>query len=256
MPDRLVSRPAHRFSTGPQQAWLVLCDHASNAIPPELGGLGLGEAELARHVAWDPGAGGVAESLAKRLACPAFFGCWSRLVVDLNRAPEAGDLILGENDGVTVHGNLPLPDAERERRIATYHRPYHLAIQQYLLALERQGVLPAIIAVHSFTPVLNGQARPWEVGVLWKRQEPWLPRLVGSLARMGLNVGDNAPYDGRAALGYSLEHHALSRGLRHVLVEIRQDLIGDAASQQMWAGRLQQALAESGFLAPCDQASD
>lgn len=255
MPDQLVSQPAHRFRQGPQQAWLVLCDHASNAVPPELDGLGLSEAELARHVAWDPGASGVAEALSEALACPAFFGCWSRLVVDLNRAPEAGDLILGENDGVTVHGNLPLPDVERERRVAAYHRPYHLAIQQHLLSLEQQGVLPALIAIHSFTPVLNGQARPWEVGVLWKRPEPWLPRLVESLARMGLSVGDNAPYDGRAALGYSLEHHGLRRGLRHVLIEIRQDLLADAASQRLWGERLQRALAESGFLARGDQAS-
>lgn len=240
---------AGRFIDGPRRDLLLLCDHASNRIPPELGDLGLSPCERERHIAWDPGAAEVAEALRQRLECPAFFGGWSRLVVDLNRAPDAGDLILCENDGIMVHGNLPLADAERLRRIERYHRPYHLAIQAHLLRLEQEGVLPAVVSIHTFTPALAGQHRPWSVGVLWKQYEPWLSPLLDSLRGQGLEVGDNQPYDGRAALGHTLETHALARGLRHVLFEVRQDLLRDADDCAAWASRLIEALRRAGFLA-------
>lgn len=239
---------AGRFIDGPRRGLLLLCDHASNHIPPELGDLGLSPCERERHIAWDPGAAEVAEAIRQRLECPAFFGGWSRLVVDLNRAPDAGDLILCENDGIMVHGNLPLADVERLRRIERYHRPYHLAIQAHLLRLEQEGVLPAVVAIHTFTPALAGQHRPWQVGVLWKHYEPWLSPLFDSLRGQGLEVGDNQPYDGRAALGHTLETHALARGLRHVLFEVRQDLLRDADGGAVWASRLIEALSRAGFL--------
>lgn len=243
---------AGRFIDGPRRNLLLLCDHASNRIPPELGDLGLSPSEREQHVAWDPGAAAVADALRQRLQCPAFFGGWSRLVVDLNRAPDAGDLILFENDGIMVHGNLQLPDAERQRRIEQYHRPYHLAIQSHLLRLEHEGVLPALVSVHTFTPAMAGRPRPWSVGVLWKQREPWLPDLLSSLRDQGLEVGDNEPYDGRAALGHTLEQHALVRGLRHVLFELRQDLLGNPDDCAVWAARLFKALHQAGFLASPD----
>jgi len=239
---------ALRFVDGRRRDLLLLCDHASNRIPEELGDLGLSPAERRMHVAWDPGAEGVAAAMQAQLDCPAFFGCWSRLVVDLNRAPDAGELILCENDGVTVHGNLPLPDAERSRRIECYHRPYHLAIQAHLLALEHEGILPALVSIHTFTPVMGGIRRPWQVGLLWKQREPWLPPMLDCLSEQGLEVGDNQPYDGRAALGYTLEHHALARGLRHVLFEVRQDLVESGDQQTQWGARLVQALRRGGFV--------
>ena len=238
---------AGRFIDGPRRGLLLLCDHASNRIPAELGDLGLSPNERAQHIAWDPGAADVADALRQRLECPAFFGGWSRLVVDLNRAPDAGDLILCENDGIMVHGNLPLSDAERLRRIEQYHRPYHLAIQAHLLQLEQEGVLPAVVSIHTFTPALAGQHRPWSVGVLWKQYEPWLPDLLGSLRDQGLELGDNQPYDGRAALGHTLETHALARGLRHVLFELRQDLLREPDDCAVWASRLIKALRRAGF---------
>ncbi len=238
---------AERFIDGPCRNLLLLCDHASNRIPPELGDLGLSPSERESHIAWDPGAAEVTEALRQRLQCPAFFGGWSRLVADLNRTPDAGDLILFENDGIMVHGNLQLPDAERLRRIEQYHRPYHLAIQAHLLRLEHEGVLPAVVSIHTFTPALAGRQRPWSVGVLWKKPEPWLPDLLDGLRDQGLEVGDNQPYDGRAALGHTLESHALARGLRHVLFELRQDLLMEPHDCALWASRLIEALRRAGF---------
>lgn len=242
-----AATPPFRHRTGARRELLLLCDHAGNAVPEELGTLGLSPRELEQHVAWDPGAAGVTEAMAACLSAPAFFGVYSRLVVDLNRAPEAGDLVVAENDGVTVHGNLPLPDAERARRLQAYHHPYHLAIQSHLVALEAIGIQPALVAVHSFTPVLNGVPRRCSLGLLWKRREAWIDPLLAALRRQGLDPVENEPYDGRAALGYTLERGALQRGLRHLLFEIRHDLIATPKDQGEWGERLAAALRESGF---------
>lgn len=240
--------PAWRFCSGRRGDLLLLCDHASNRIPPEFGDLGLGAAERELHIAWDPGAEGIAEVLRSHLDCPAFFGSWSRLVVDLNRAPDAGDLVLCENDSIIVHGNVQVSDAEREQRIARYHRPYHQAIERHLEACRESGLRPALVSVHTFTPVLNGHLRPWHAGLLWKQREPWMASLLACLREDGLEIGDNEPYDGRAALGYSLDHHAIGRGLRYAMFEVRQDLVVDPLAQRQWADRLLRALQRCGFL--------
>jgi predicted N-formylglutamate amidohydrolase len=241
--------PPFRFVDAPDRRVLVLCDHASNAVPPELHDLGLSAAERQRHIAWDPGAAGVAAALADALGCPAFFGTASRLVVDLNRAPESGELILGENDNTLVHGNLPMPDAERTRRLHRYHAPYHAAIAAYLRDCDLAGSQPLLVAVHSFAPVLHGHVRPWAVGVLWKQRPDWLDRMLAALAAPGIEVGDNQPYDGRAALGYTLERHAVATGRTHVMFELRQDLIAEPADQCSWAERLRVALRAAGLVA-------
>lgn len=239
--------PGYRFQPGADPQLLVLCDHAGHTLPAAYGGLGMDERDRLSHVAWDPGAYGVAHALALALGCPAFHGVYSRLLVDLNRAPDASDLIVFENDGVRVPGNLAVDDAERARRIALFHRPYHLAIQAYLVELAARGLHPLLVSVHSFTPIFNGRSRPWPVGVLWKQDSAWLQRVFAGLRAEGLEVGDNQPYDGRAALGYSLDHHALPRGLPHVLFEVRQDLLEGAAAQQAWAQRLHAALRHAGL---------
>jgi len=248
MPPSLSASPPPRFVDGRRRELVLLCDHAGNRMPGELGDLGLSQAERRTHVAWDPGAEGIAAAMQARLDCPAFFGIWSRLVVDLNRAPDSGDLILCEKDGITVHGNLPMPDAERRRRIERYHRPYHLAIQDHLLQLGHEGILPALVSIHTFTPALAGQHRPWQVGLLWKQREPWLDSMLQSLMDLGLEVGDNEPYDGRVALGFTLEHHALACGLRHVLFEVRQDLAETSEQQERWGSTLILALQRGGFV--------
>lgn len=237
-----------RFLPGARRDVLVLCDHAGNHVPPEYAGLGLDAAELARHIAWDPGAAGVAEALARELDCPAIFGIHSRLLVDLNRSHDDATLILAESDNTFVPGNLTISDEERGARVARFHAPYHARIDAHLDGLGAHGVRPTVIAVHSFTPVLAGIDRPWEIGVLWKLDRAPVAPLIDWLAADGWRVGDNDPYDGRTAMGWTLEHHAIRRGLPHAMFELRNDGIVDPGAQLDWGRRLARALRETRFL--------
>jgi len=245
-----------RFETGTRHDLLVVCDHASNRIPTELNGLGLGPDELARHIAWDPGAEGIAQALAHRLQCPAFYGVWSRLLVDLNRSEDAVDLIVAESDGVRVPANTDLSASERTARIERYHRPYHAAIAEHVRQTEQAGTRVSLIAVHTFTPVLNNHVRPWHAGVVWKRRQPWHATLLSRLAESGESIGDNLPYDGLTAMGYTLEHLGIAAGRKHVMFEVRQDLVSAAAQQSAWADRLFDGLTHSGFLIDGDVAGE
>lgn len=233
---------------GARRDVLVLCCHASNAVPEAYGRLGLSDAELSRHIGWDIGAAGVARALAARLGCPAILGGVSRLLVDLNRDLDDATLILAESDSTWVPGNLTIHDAERADRIARFHAPYHARIDTHIDGLRAHGVRPLVIAVHSFNPVYAGVPRPWPIGVLWKiAREPVVP-LLDWFARAGYHVGDNQPYDGRSAMGYTLEHHAIRHGLPHVMFEIRNDELALPGQQQAWGLRLGQALVDTGFL--------
>lgn len=243
-------RPPYRFRHGARRDVLLLCDHASNDIPEEFAALGLDAGARQRHVAWDPGAAGVTEAMAEHLDCPAFFGEISRLVTDLNRAPDAPDLIVAENDGTVVPGNQNLTEMEVQRRLVAYHRPYHHAIAQYLDMALREGERPLLISIHSFTPVYHGKARPWQVGVLWKQRFDWIDEVLAGLREVASEVGDNRPYDGTVMQGYTLETHAAARDLPHVLFELRQDLVADAAQCALWAQHLIQALTRARLLWP------
>lgn len=255
-PTRAAAKPSTSsdvqpwlYQHGSEQSLLVLCDHASNRVPAELGELGLSTADRERHIAWDSGAAGIAGALARRLDCPAFFGIWSRLVVDLNRSERAVDLIPQCSDGTLIPANQHLTQADVEARIAHYHRPYHQAIDRHLSAVEAIGVRPALISIHTFTPQLGGVQRPWHAGVLWKEPQPWVAGMVQSLARDQHVVDENVPYDGRTEMGYTLEHLGASSGRPHVMFEVRQDEVPSDAEQQAWADRLFSALHDSGFIA-------
>ena len=220
------------------QAPIVLvCDHASNAIPLKLDQLGLGDEQLRQHIAWDIGAAQVTRLLAARLDAPAVLGGYSRLVVDCNRAPGDPTSIVAISDGVLIPGNRALDDAQADARVNEVFWPYHHAITQALAHRWRHGSgqAPALIAIHSFTPGMRGFQRPWHLGVLWNRD----PRLAVLLlarftAEADLRVGDNEPYSGRL-VGFTMDTHGGAAGLAHVGIEIRQDLIGDAAGCARWA---------------------
>lgn len=223
---------------------LLLCDHASRRVPRALGDLGLPATAFDRHIAWDIGASDVAHDLARAFDAPLIHSGYSRLVLDLNRSLENPGSIPVESDGTVVPANVGLPPAERQRRVAALFEPYHGAVAAAVAAATRDGVTPAIVSVHSCTPVFKGFERPWHVGVLWNRDGRLARPLIERLAAMdGLTVGDNEPYSGRGGEGYTVKRHAESLGLPHVTLEIRQDLIDTHHGAREWAARVAEALA-------------
>ncbi|WP_333832845.1 N-formylglutamate amidohydrolase [Rubrimonas sp.] len=233
---------------------LLLCDHASNALPAEIGCLGLSGDDMARHIAWDVGARAVTLALSDAFEAPAILTRWSRLVVDANRGEDDPTLVMRLYDGAVIPGNRSVDPAERERRLALYHRPYHAAIDAALDRALALNVTPRIVSVHSFTPQLRGRApRPWHVGVLWDRDDRLAAPLLRALgAEDELVVGDNEPYTGRLE-GDCLWRHGTMRGLPNVLIELRNDLIGDVEGQRAWAALLARHLGEVLDLEPASE---
>ncbi|MFZ4806686.1 MAG: N-formylglutamate amidohydrolase [Hyphomicrobiaceae bacterium] len=222
---------------------LVLCDHASNAFPPGYGTLGLPAEQLARHIAYDIGAAGVTRALSAQLGVPAVLTHYSRLLIDPNRGMDDPTLIMRLSDGAIVPGNRHLDAAEREKRIRLYYTPYHQAIDRVIDRALAVSAVPALLSIHSFTEMWKGVPRPWHAAVLWDR-DPRLARpLIAALEAEGdLVVGDNEPYHGRLE-GDCMWQHGTGRGLAHAIIEIRQDLIRDAAGQAAWAARLARIMA-------------
>ncbi len=236
--------PAVRVLNGDGSApFLLVCDHASCAIPQALGALGLPPEEMVRHIAWDIGVAELTQILSSRFDAPAVLSGYSRLVIDPNRALGDPTVIPAVSDGVVVPGNRGLDVADVQRRVDALYRPYHDTIASMLTGLDKREA-PAIISIHSFTPVMRGVARPWHVGVLWD-QDPRIPvPLIDNLRVDGRWViGDNEPYSGRNTLGGTIEAHATPAGLPNVLIEVRQDLIEDSAGVAQWAALLGDALA-------------
>jgi predicted N-formylglutamate amidohydrolase len=220
---------------------LILCDHATNIVPPTVNGgtLGLSPAEMERHIAFDVGARGVALELSALLGAPALLTRFSRLVIDPNRGEDDPTLVMRLYDGTIVPANRRISDAEIERRLDGFHRPYHDAVDAQIDRMAARGARPALISVHSYTPQLrNRPPRPWHVGVLWLHDGRLARPLLRELrAEPDLCVGENQPYDGQLE-GDTLSRHGTRRGLRHVLIELRHDLIDTPDGQRAWAARL------------------
>ena len=217
---------------------VLLCDHASNNLPPEYGTLGLPEFELTRHIAYDIGAQAVTMGLAARLGAPAVLSRVSRLLIDPNRGEDDPTLIMRISDGAIIAGNRYLDAAERTRRIDRFYAPYHNAIRVVIDACMATGVVPILVSMHSFTPVWKGQLRPWHAGILWDKDPRLaLPFLEELRTDRTLVVGDNEPYTG-ILKGDTLWKHATQRGLADALVEVRQDLISTPNGQEEWSERL------------------
>jgi predicted N-formylglutamate amidohydrolase len=228
-----------------QSRWLVTCDHASNRVPDWVSGgdLGICAADMARHIAYDVGAAGLARALAEKLGCPAVLSGFSRLVIDPNRGEDDPTLVMRLYDGTIIPANRTADAAAIEHRLTRLYRPYHAALAKMA---DRQAET-VIVAVHSFTPCLRGRApRPWQVGVLHSHLDSRLSHALIARLRGGgdLTVGDNEPYGGHLD-GDAIARHALDKGRHNTLIEVRNDLIGDKAGQAEWAARLTPALQES-----------
>ena len=228
--------PAARTTrAGGQSRFFLTCDHAGRRIPRRLGTLGLGDSELQRHIAWDIGALGVAERLSVLLDAPLVEQSYSRLVIDCNRNPSRHDSIAPVSERTEIPGNRDLPDGQVEARRREVFQPYHDAIADGLD--RRPGAL--LVCVHSFTPVYKDVGRPWHIGLLYNRDRRMADLLHEVIAEdAGLCVGDNEPYAVSDDSDYTVPVHGEQRGIPHIEVEIRQDLVTDTAGQRDWAARL------------------
>lgn len=221
---------------------VVVCDHASNRVPRSLDGLGLSAAELASHIAWDPGAVDVARRLAALLDAPSVASGYSRLVVDCNRPLVSEESMPSCSDGVVVPGNRWINAADREIRTAALLRPYHHAIAGVLDRRVAAGRPSLLLSIHSFAPVLNDRRRPWQIGFAYGRDSRLALLLLDAFARDGrVVVGHNQPYRVDDAFDYTIPIHGEQRGVPHVLIEIRQDLLTTSERCAEWAARLAEA---------------
>lgn len=222
---------------------LITCDHASRRVPKSLRNLGLDAASLELHIGWDIGAAEVSRGLARGLDAPAILAGYSRLVIDCNRDLDDPTSMPAVSDGVPVPGNRDLSPVAQAQRVEALFRPYHRAIETALDGFAARGVHPAVLSIHSFTPVMNGFQRPWHVGILWDKDPRMaVPALAALRREAGLVVGDNEPYSAREPAGYTVRTHAEKRGLPHLNVELRQDLIATDAGTAEWAARLARVL--------------
>lgn len=226
-------------ATGTSPFFLV-SDHAGRRIPRSLGDLGLPAAEFDRHIAWDIGAAGVMSRLAVRLDAFAIAQNYSRLVVDCNRPLDSHTLIASRSERTDIPGNANLSTAQRRQRIDEVFRPYHARIEAELDARRLTGRPTILVTVHSFTPIYLEVARPWQVGILYHAGDERLAQAMLGLIRSEGEwvVGDNEPYSVSDTSDYAIPVYGVQRGLANVELEIRQDLIADAAGQAEWAERM------------------
>jgi predicted N-formylglutamate amidohydrolase len=221
---------------------LLVCDHASPRLPRLLGDLGLDPPARRSHLAVDIGAGALVRCLAADLGATAVLGNYSRLVVDLNRELMDPAAFLEYGDGVVIPGNRNLSPESKAARAEAFYRPYHRAIDEQIARLRTAGCEPAVVAVHSFTPVLDGVSRPWQMGILWDADRGFAKAMIRLLREAGYVVGDNEPYSGKAPQDYTIDTHAEAAGLPHVGIEVRQDLVDGEHSARAVAAVLGSAL--------------
>jgi predicted N-formylglutamate amidohydrolase len=224
---------------------LLICEHASNTLPRRYGTLGLSAAELESHIAWDPGALGVAQGLSRLLDAPLIHATVSRLVLDLNRDPSAPDSITTLSERTTITGNLDLDPTERALRVREVYDAFHGAVDAFAEARKASGEVNAVVSIHSFTPVYRDVQRPWEIGLIFDRDERLARSVEAGLRRdPALTVGMNQPYSPVDRVFHTLDRHAERRGLAPLMIEIRNDLIRTKDGQASWSKRLAPLLRE------------
>jgi predicted N-formylglutamate amidohydrolase len=240
---------------GGQSPFLIVADHAGNRIPRSLDMLGLPARECLRHIAWDIGVSSVSRCLADMLEATLVQQNYSRLIIDCNRPLGSESSIPEFSDLTHIPGNSGLSADRQAVRAQEIFKPYHDRIEAEVDRLQQADIQPVLVAMHSFTPVFMGDTRPWHAGVLYNRDRRFARTLLGIMKQeAGLCVGDNEPYSVSDLTDYTIPVHGEGRGLLHVEIEVRQDLIEDAYGQQTWAARLAdwlpQALEELGAVDP------
>jgi predicted N-formylglutamate amidohydrolase len=249
-PDTLLAAddpPA--FTVGSENGrspFLIAADHAGRQIPRRLGALGLADSDRDRHIAWDIGAGAVADMIAAALDAFVIRQNYSRLVIDCNRTPATATSILGVSELTSVPGNVELSKAQKSARRREIFEPYHNRIALELDRRQKAGHATALISVHTFTPVFKNVARRWHVGVLYNRDARFAHSLLELLRREeALIVGDNEPYSVSDESDYTIPVHGEKRALHHVALEIRQDLVTEHEGQRKWAALLARLLPQA-----------
>jgi predicted N-formylglutamate amidohydrolase len=237
--------PVFELNAAGRSPFLFTCDHYGRLLPRTLGDLGLPEQELTRHIAWDIGIAGVAETLSGLLDAQLVAQRYSRLAIDCNRPPQAASSIPRLSEATMIPGNEALSREVAEMRRREIFDPYHRRITEIIDQRLRERRPTVLVSLHSFTPVYAGVARPWHIGTLYHRDTTLPPRLLKALrAEADLVVGDNEPYAVSDETDYTIPVHGEARKLINTGIEIRQDLIADHTGQQQWAERLARVLSE------------
>lgn len=225
---------------------ILVCDHAGDVVPRRLNSLDLPPSAFEKHIAFDIGAKGLTDIVSKRLDVPATLGGYSRLVIDLNRPEDDFTSIREIYDGAVIPGNRRLSPDAIEQRAAEIFRPYHSAVAELVARKTSTVPHPAVVSMHTCTDVFLGRRRPWHIGVLSNRDRRMADAVIARLGahRPDLTIGDNKPYSGLDPYGYTIETHAIPDGRPNVLFEVRQDLVGDSAGQEVFGGLLAEVLGE------------
>lgn len=231
----------------PDSRFVLVADHAGNAIPRALGDMGVAAPDLRRHIAWDIGIAGLADRLADRLGAPLVRQRYSRLVIDCNRDPTRPDAVPEVSDGTAIPANHALSAAARAARVSAIHAPYHAKIGRLLAERDARGAETTLVALHSFTPAMNGAARPWHAGVLHGGGDESFSEAVLHELRKAVDapVGDNQPY---AMIGtdYTVPFHCFGADRPYAELEIRQDLLATGGGAERWADVLAHVLQRAG----------
>lgn len=226
---RNVDAPGH---------FLLVCEHASNAFPEQFGDLGLDAATRQAHVAWDPGALGVARGLSDALASPLVAATASRLLYDCNRPPDAPGAMCERSEAYDIPGNLGLDTAARLERTERVYLPFQTALTRQLARMLARRLRPVLVTVHSFTPLWFGEPRAVELGIIHDSDSSFALALTGAARDLPLKIALNEPYSAADGVAHTLKLHATPHGLPHAMLEIRNDLIADAAAQAAMAAQL------------------
>jgi predicted N-formylglutamate amidohydrolase len=232
--------PALVVNGGGRSPYVLVCEHASHRLPKSLGTLGLPESELQRHIAWDIGAEKVARELSRLIDAPLVLQRYSRLAYDCNRPPDSADAMPEISEITHIPGNRQLTSDARLMRTREIYRPFHATIADLLDRRAAEGTRSTVVTIHSFTPVYKGKPRTVELGILHDRDRGLADKLITSFPTVDARF--NEPYGPDDGVLHTLNLHAAPRGLRHAMIEIRNDFLLDERGQVEWAERLSAAL--------------